>query len=169
MRRGLVTFLTLLLLWVIVAQANHYLAQLHVHLFVGGLFVAFVALRLPHRAGLGAVLLGGMLCDATAPVRFGTFALLFLVAHAVIFNLRDRLPREETIVRVLVALLANLGLFLVLSFILIGDAPSPAAAWGRLFFDLLCSQVVIALIGPWFFALQGRALDLARTEPLTLD
>lgn len=169
MRRALVTFLTLLLLWVMIAQANHYLAPAHVYLFVDGLFVTFAALRLPFRAGLGAVLLGGMLCDATAPVPFGLFTLLFLLAYGVIFNLRDRLPREETVVRVLVALIANLGLFLVLSFIRIGDAPSPASAWGRLFFDLLCSQVAIALIGPWFFALQGRALELARTEPVTLD
>ncbi len=169
MVRALVIFLTQLLLWVILAQANHSLAPLHVYLFGGGLFVAFAALRLPLRDGYGAVLLGGMLFDATTPVRFGTHTLLFAVAFAVIFNMRDRLPREETIVRVMVALLANLGLFLVLSFLRIGDAPAPAAAWGRLFFDLLCSQAVIALIGPWFFALQDRTLALARTEPVTLD
>ncbi|HWA09630.1 MAG TPA: hypothetical protein VG838_09290 [Opitutaceae bacterium] len=169
MRRALVIFLTLLLLWLILAQANHYLAPQHVWLFAGGLFVAFAALRLPHGAGLGAVALGGLLCDATAPVRFGTFTFLFVLAHAVIFNLRDRLPREETVVRVLVALIANLALFLLVSFAGIGDDPVPSAAWGRLFFDLVCSQVAIALIGPWFFALQGRALVLARTEPLTLD
>jgi hypothetical protein len=169
MARAFVIFLTQLLLWVIVAQANHYLAPWHVYLFAGGLFVTFAALRLPLRAGLGAVLLGGMLCDATTPVRFGTFTLLLVLAYAVIFNVRDRLPREEPVVRVLVALIANLGLFLLFSFIRIGDAPVPAAAWGRLFFDLLCSQVVIAVIGPWFFALQGRALELARTEPVTLD
>ena len=102
-------------------------------------------------------------------MRFGTLTLLFVTAYTVIFNMRDRLPREETAVRVLVALISNLALFLVLSFVLVGDAPSPGSAWLRLFFDLLCSQIVIALIGPWFFALQDRALLLARTEPITLD
>jgi rod shape-determining protein MreD len=169
MRRAVVIFLTQLLLWVIVAQANHYLAPRHVYLFAGGLFVTFAALRLPLRTGFAAALLGGMLCDATAPVRFGTFTLLFALAYAAIFNLRDRLPREEPIVRVLVALLANLALFLVVSFLGIADNPAPSVAWTRLFFDLLCSQAALALAGPWFFALQGRALELARTEPVTLD
>jgi rod shape-determining protein MreD len=169
MRRTVVIFLTLLVLTGIIAQANHYLTTRHIYLFVGGLFVTFAALRLPFGAGFGAVALGGLLLDSTLPVRFGTLTLLFVTAYTVIFNMRDRLPREETAVRVLVALISNLALFLVLSFVLVGDAPSPGSAWLRLFFDLLCSQIVIALIGPWFFALQDRALLLARTEPITLD
>jgi hypothetical protein len=32
-------------------------------------------------------------------------------------------------------------------------------------FDLICSQLLIALIAPWFFALQAAALEIAR--PLT--
>jgi rod shape-determining protein MreD len=169
MRRALVIFLTLLLLGIMTAQANHYLAVRHVYLFVGGLFVTFAALRLPLRAGLGAVALGGFSLDAMLPLRFGTLTLLFLVAFTIIFNLRDRLPRDETVVRVLVALISNLALFLVLSFLLVGNTPSPGNAWLRLFFDLFCSQVAIALVGPWFFALQDRALRLARTEPIPLD
>ena len=58
MRRTLVTFLTLLLLWAVVAQVNHVLDG-HVYLFLGGLFVAYAALQLPLRDGLTAVLLAG--------------------------------------------------------------------------------------------------------------
>ena len=47
--------------------------------------------------------------------------------------------------------------------------PLPAAAWGRLLADLVCSQVVVALIAPWFFALQGSALTLTRAEPVALN
>ena len=169
MVRALVTFLTQLILWVLLAQANHVLAPWHTSLFAGGLFITFAALRLPLLDGCATAVLGGLLCDATAPVPFGTHTLLFAAVFAIVFNIRDRLPREETIVRVMVALVSNLALFLALSFLRIGDSPAPAAAWGRLFFDLLCSQVAIALVGPLFFALQGRALDLARTEPVTLD
>ena len=61
-----------------------------------------------------------------------------------------------------VALLANLALFLVLSFFLVARLPVPAAAWPRLIVDLLCSQVLIAAIGPWFFALQTGALEISR-------
>jgi hypothetical protein len=168
MTRALVTFLTLLLLWVLAAEANDCLAPLHVYLFVGGLFVTFASLHLPLRAGLAAVLAGGLLCDAVAPAPFfGGQTLLFGGAWLAIFRVRDRLPRAEPAVRVLVALLANLGLFLLFSLLRMRGAP--IHLWGRLFFDLLCSQAAIALVGPWFFALQHRALGLARTEPAALD
>jgi len=160
-RRWLIIFATLLLLWVLVAQVNHYLAVWRVYLFVGGLYVTYAALQLPLRSGLAATLLGGLLCDANSPVPPGTHTLLFAAAHAVLFHVRDRVPRDETVTRVILALLANLALFLVFSFLLIGLSPVPAAIWPRLIFDLACSQVFLALIAPWFFALQGRAQELA--------
>jgi len=163
MRRTLVTFLTLLLLWAVVAQVNHVLDG-HVYLFLGGLFVAYAALQLPLRDGLTAVLLAGFVCDAGAPVPFGLHALLFAAAHAVVFNIRDHVPREETVARVFIALIVNLALFLVLSFVLVGRGPVPAAVWPRLIFDLVCSQVFLALIAPWFFALQSRSLVLTGVE-----
>ncbi len=164
MRRTLATFLPLLLLWALLAQVNHLLAPLHLYLFAGGLFVAYAALVLPWRDGLAAVLLAGLLCDADAPVRLGTHLLLFAAAHAVVGNIRDRVPRDETVARVIVALLVNLALFLALSFVLIGRGPAPAAVWPRVFLDLAASQVFIALVAPWFFALQARTLVLARVE-----
>ena len=121
MRRIFVTFGTLLLLWLLVAQLNHLLSGSHLYLWVGGLFVTYAALVLPLRRGLAATFLAGLVCDATAPISFGTHALLFAAAHVVLFNIRDRVPREETIARVVIALLANLGLFLVFSFIQISD------------------------------------------------
>ncbi len=164
MRRALVTFATLLLLWVLVAQVNHVLGPAHVFLFAGGLFVTYAALVLPLRDGLAAVLLAGLLCDAGAPVRFGTHLLLFTAAHAVVFNIRDRVPRDETVARVIVALLVNLALFLALSFALVGRGPAPGAVWPRLILDLACSQVFLAIIAPWFFALQARSLVLTGVD-----
>ena len=169
MRHTLATCLTLLLLWALVAEANHALSNLRVYLFVGGLFVTYAALMLPWRAGLAASLLGGLLCDANAPVAFGTHLVLFAAAFAVLSHLRDRLPREDTIARVIVALLANLGLFLLFSFTQISGSPAPAAVWPRLTADLVCSQVCLALIAPWFFALQHRTLLLARAERESID
>jgi rod shape-determining protein MreD len=169
MRHTLATCLTLLLLWALVAEANHALSGLRVYLFVGGLFVTYAALMLPWRAGLAASLLGGLLCDANAPVAFGTHLVLFAAAFAVLSHLRDRLPREDTVARVIVALLANLGLFLIFSFTQIGGSPAPAATWLRLIADLVCSQVCLALVAPWFFALQHRTLLLARAERESID
>ncbi len=164
MRRTLVTFFTLLLLWVLLAEVNHGLGPAHVYLFAGGLFITYAALVLPLRDGIAAVMLAGLVCDASAPVRVGTHLLLFAAAHAVVFNIRDRLPRDETVARVIVALLLNLGLVLALSFALIGRGPAPGAVWPRLILDLVCSQVFIALVAPWFFALQARVLVVTRVE-----
>jgi len=164
MRRTLVIFLTLLLLWTLVTELNHALTGLRVYLFVGGLFVTYAALMLPLGVGLAASLLGGLLFDATTPVWFGTHVLLFAAAHVVVFHLRTRLPREDTVARVVAALLANLAIFLLFSFSQIGQSPSPSAAWQRLIADLVSSQVFLALVAPWFFALQARALVLARAE-----
>jgi rod shape-determining protein MreD len=160
MRRGSVIFVTSLLLWAVVSEANHALAGWHIYLWIAGLFVTYAALSLPLRDGLLATLGGGLLCDATTPVTFGTHMLLFAAAHVIIFNIRDRVPRDETAGRVVIALLANLTLFLVFSFLQISKSPSPAAAWPRIVCDLICSQIFLALIAPWFFALQARSLDL---------
>jgi rod shape-determining protein MreD len=162
MRSAFALFLTQLLGVCLLAQVNHALAGAHVFLYLGGLLIVYSALTLPWHAGLAASFLAGCACDAAAPVPFGTQALLFAAAHAILFNLRDRLPRDDTTGRVIIAVLANLGLFLALSFLLVGRAPDPSSAWLRLFADLLASQVFLALVAPWYFALQERTIEMAR-------
>lgn len=164
MPRVLLVFLPLALLWALVAQVNHEIAGLHVYLYVAGLSITYAALVLPQREGLAAVVLAGLLADATTPVAFGTQTLLLALAHTVVFNVRDRVPRDETAARVIVALLANLAVFLVFSFTQIGGLPSPATAWPRLICDLLCSQVFLALVAPWFFSLQAQVLAFSRSS-----
>ena len=86
---------------------------------------------MPFREGFAASVLGGLLCDAVTPVPFGTHAALFGAAHAVVYNIRERLQRDETAVRVVVALLVNLALFLALSFVRHRGTPRPAPRRGR--------------------------------------
>ncbi len=163
-RRWLIPFAAMMLLWWLVAQVNHYLAARGITFFVGGLLVAFAALRLNLRHGLAASLLAGLAIDAVEPVPFGTHLLLFAAVHVIIFHLRTRFPREETITAVVTALFANLALFLALSMLMLNDHPAPATAWLRLLVDLAASQVLVTAIAPWFFALQLRALELGRVD-----
>jgi len=162
--RFVLILLSTVLLWGGTAQLNHALAPWRLYVFVGALTVALPALTFSLRTGLIASFMGGLLFDAVAPVSFGTHAILFALTHAVVFNLRDRLPRDDTLSRVLIALFANLGLFLVFSFTQVARSPAPASLWPRLFADLACSQILLALIAPWFFAIQARALALADLE-----
>lgn len=159
-RRALMLLLTSLLLAVLLGQLNHYLGAWQFHVWCGGLYITLAALRLDFRTGATTAFLTGLMLDAGSPVIFGTHALLFLAAHAVIFNARARAPRDETLVGVIIALLANLGLFLALCFLRIGDTSNPGDAWMRNFADLALSQIVLALIAPWFFVVQIRTLKL---------
>jgi cell shape-determining protein MreD len=161
MRRTLVLLLSLVLLWTVLTLVNDALASFRVHLYVGGLFVAFAALTQPRRSGLAASMLAGAICDANAPVLFGTQLFLFGAAHLVLFEIRGRVSRDDNIGIVVAVLLTNLALFLVFSFTQIHTSPSPADTWPRLFADLAFSQIFIALITPWFFALQARTIALA--------
>jgi len=165
MRGAAVLFATLYLLHAIVAEVNSLLSGLHLWLFAGGLYVAYAALALPFQEGFAACILGGLLCDAMAPVAFGTHATLFAIAHAIVFNVRERLQREETGVRVAVALLVNLGLFLIISFLRLRVILGAGGAWPRMLSDLVWSEAVVALVAPWFFALQLHSLILARAQP----
>ena len=160
MRSALAVFLTLAVLLGLIGQVNHALSPLHVFLFDGGLFVTYGALTLPFGPGLAAALAAGLLYDANTPVAMGTHALLFGAAHALLYRWRDHLPHDDATGQVTVALLANLGLFLSLAFILGHRAPTPVSNWPRIGADLIWSQIAVALAGPWCFALQRRVLSL---------
>jgi rod shape-determining protein MreD len=159
-RRTLVIVLCGFILLQLVGMSNHALAPARLYLWLGGLFVAFAGLRLPPQEGFNASFLIGLLLDAVTPVPFGLHAFLFGIAQLVLVRIRHRFAATETLVAVTVALLTNLALFLALAFLYLGDAPEPTAAGLRMLMDLLISQCVLALIAPWFFALQTRALEI---------
>ena len=150
-------------------MANHYLAGFAVHLYLGGLFVVYSALRLDRKHGLIATLLTGLMLDASMPVPFGTS-----VASAQRARSRDpaigaaALPAGRArSYGIVVAQLANLFLFIALSFLLVGANPRPAGAWLRIFVDLLASQLAILAVAPWFLTLQDRAMELVKIHPET--
>ncbi|MBP7143497.1 MAG: rod shape-determining protein MreD [Opitutaceae bacterium] len=168
MRRSLTLFATLFLLWAISAQINHYLSGLHVSLFLGGLCVVFAALRLNRNEGLLTSFATGLLFDATSPLWFGCHALLFATAHIVVFRFRSRVPRDETLIPIVIGLLANLGIHLGVSFVALHDLPPGVNPWPRLLADLLFSQIALVLVAPWFLRLQERSLEIVGAD-LRLD
>ena len=165
--RWLIVFLANLLLWWLAGMANHYLANSAVHVYVGGLFVVYSALRLDYKHGLIAIVLTGLMVDAVEPVPYGTSMILLGFVHATLLYGRRRFPREGAIFGVVVALFANLFLMIALSFLLVGANPRPGAAWLRVFVDVLASQLLLAVITPWFISLQDRAMELAAIHPET--
>jgi rod shape-determining protein MreD len=165
--RWLIVVLANLLLCWLVGLANDCLATSAVHLYFGGLLVVYAALRLDRKHGLIAVVLTGLMLDAMQPVPLGTSVVLFGLVHATLLYGRQRFPRDSSIFGIVVALLANLFLFIALSFLLVGANPRPGEAWLRIFVDLLASQLAILLITPWFLALQDRTMELVQIHPET--
>lgn len=168
MRRALTLFASLLLLWTVVAQVNHAVSSVHVHVFAGGLFVSFAALTQPRWLGLCVTVLGGLLCDANTPVVFGTHALLFAAAHLMVAHMRERVPRDDTLGRTIVTLVANGLLYLALGLTQWGQIPAAITIWPRVLTDFVASTTFVALVTPWWFALQARALQVARVERVGL-
>jgi len=156
-RRLVVMILSGGMLLLLTRQTNHLLAPWGLSLWLGGLLVAFPALHLNFRTGLVSCLATGLLLDVWSPLGFGTHALLFGLAHVVIFRIRNRLAASELTIGIIVALIANLALFVLLSFWTLGHAPVSGL---RILSDLVMSQLVLAFITPWFFALQLRAISL---------
>ena len=165
--RWLIVTLANLLLWWLTGLANHYVAGFAVHFYLGGLLLTYAALRLDPKQGLTATVLTSFLVDALDPVPFGTSLVLFSLVHLTVLYGRQRFPREGAVFGIVVALLANLFLFIALSFLLVGTNPRPADAWLRIFCDLFFSQIAILVVAPWFLSLQDRAMDLAEIHPET--
>jgi rod shape-determining protein MreD len=173
--RWLIVFLANLLLWWLVGVLNHHLQRfsflwldrVSLHLYVGGLFVVYSALRLDHKHGLIAIVLTGLSIDALEPVPYGTSMILLGFVHATLLYGRRRFPREGAVFGIVVALFANLFLMIALSFLLVGANPRPGSAWLRIFVDLLASQLFLLVITPWFLALQERAMEFAAIHPET--
>lgn len=155
-------FITLL------GQLNHSLSGFAVTLSAPGLLVAFAALRLALKPGLVVSLLTGLWLDAVSGGPFGQQAFLLGLAFCLLHHVRTRLPREETLVGVVAAIFINLAFCIGIASTRINHLPEPATAAFRLLVDLLASQVVTALLGPWFIALQIRALELAGAPPPAL-
>ena len=149
----------------LVGQLNHAVSAWALTFSVPGLLVAGAALRLPTGSGIASVFVTGLWLDAATPLPFGRQAFLLAVAFCLVHRLRERLPRQETIVGVVVALFVNLAFFVALAFFSLGSLPDPASAGLRLLGDLLVSQLLTVALGPWFLALQEAALRLVGASP----
>jgi cell shape-determining protein MreD len=163
-RQTLALLLGNALLGLLAAQASDALAGGQLRLWTGGLLVAPAALLAGHRAGATAVFLTGLALDAGTPAPFGAHALILLAAHAALFAVRGRLARDTAAVRVVAALLANLGVFAALGLVLAIAGPARPGP-GRLLAELLVSQTAVAVAAAWFFALTERLCALFGARP----
>lgn len=164
-RQPLIIIACGIVLCALVAQLNHELAPWHLNLFAGGLLITYPALRLSHRDLWRIVLPLGLWMDAATPVPFGLHTILFFLACAILYHVRVRLPRADTVLGIVVAVLTNAGISLALSLAFALRGPIPGNILGTLLCDVVLSSAFVALIARWFFALQNRALISPGIDP----
>jgi cell shape-determining protein MreD len=150
------------LLALLLGQLNHACAPLALTFSLPGLLIVVAGLRLPRTPALATALAIGLWLDAAGAGAFGRQALLLGLATLGLLGLRHRLPRDQIIVSGLVAIFLNLGLCLAEAILRLGRLPDPGTGALRLFADLIASQLLTALIAPWFIAFQRDALTLVR-------
>ncbi len=148
------------ILLTIMRQMNHVLSPLNISLWLGGLLVAYPALKLNPRTAFTSCFIIGLMMDTWSPMKFGTHALLFGAAQIIIGRIRLRLATHEPTIELIVALIANLFMFIAMTFIAMGKSGGGSFSGLRLLTDLLISQVILVMILPWYFALQSRGGNL---------
>ncbi len=158
--RWIIPFAANLLLAMVAGEANHYLAPYGCSILLSGLALPVAGLRLSLRPGLLAMALTGLAMDALGPTAFGANAVLLMAGLLVLHSIRHRLVRDGATAHVVVALLANLVIFVTQPMLGGGLFAYAAPTPGRIVMDLLLSQIVLAAAALWFFAIQERALVL---------
>ena len=155
-------------LWV-AGQINHHLTSVGlgfgngpVYLFLGGLPIAFAALRLTLGYALAVGIPTALAMEAGLPIPHGSLMLASVACVCLSVALRGSFNRFDAASAVLTVLSVNLVLMLALTAatgILVLQGP-------RLAVDLILSQTAAALLTGWFFSAE---LALLRLFGIDLD
>jgi len=155
-------------LWVM-GQVNHHLTALPLgdsrgplYLFVGGLPIAFAALRLSLGQALAVSIPTALAMEAGTPIPFGTLMLPAAACVCLAIGFRGAFNRFDRMTVVLAVLLINLVLISALTLV----TGAFRLQGPRLALDLLASQLVAVLLSGWYFAAE---LALLRLFGIDLD
>ena len=148
------------LLLFLVAEANHFLSGMHLHLIPAGLFVAYAAVRFSQRPGFISTLGAGVLLEAGREGPWGVQLFLLLVLHSLLLRFRRRLAPGELWQLAIAATACTLlnGIGLSLAGLIARPEIGPYLL--KCSVDLLLATAVTALVAPWWFSLQSHGLGL---------
>ena len=140
-----------------VREANFYLTPLGLTFFPAGLFVIFAAWHLPLGAGLGVVLLTGLVWGARLPVPLGLMPLFLGLAYGLLFHLCRRVRTRDPLSAAGAATAVNALLLLAWTAVLWpGEGGAPYL--GRFLGDFLLSEALVFPAAYWLVALQESVL-----------
>ncbi len=163
--RWLVIFGGNLVFLFLVGQLNHYLTDVSLfgithgqaYLFLPGLPLAFVALRLNLLPAVGTTVATALAIEAVLPLRSGTLLLPAAACVCMTIAFRAHFNRFEPSTAVFAALIINLVMIVAVTLV---TFPSGGVSVGRVLVDLFLSQVALGLFTGWYFAAQTALLRL---------
>ena len=163
--RAILLFAANAILLFLMLLVNSALASVSIYLVLLGPMIVFPALYLRHRSYFICTLVTGLWVDAALPATFGLFTLCFLVAGALIFQMRIRFRAEHNYHPILLAHGLNFFYLVVLA-VLVGDGSwTTAAYWIQVLATSLASHLVLLLVAPWLFNFERMLFLLFRMDP----
>lgn len=159
-RRTLIILASNLLLVTLAQVANHALTGTGIHLLIYGILVVFPVINLPYGQGLLVVVLTGLWIDAGSAAGFGLFLMLLAALQLAAGRVQLKLHRENPGHRLALALGGNTALFFVLVPVFGLSQGFSTTYLLRVGVDFLASNLVILVIGGWFFDFQHALLSL---------
>lgn len=152
--RLLIILIVNALLYFFVNQLNAALGAKGIYLSLDALYILFAALYFSNYHGLIITAASALTVDAVLPSHFGTNLIIYTIALLTIGRMKIRLRRENPYHVILIALVINL--LIILTFTLVTEREGIMSGWFwiRLITDLFLSELVIAIIAPWYLNLQ---------------
>lgn len=152
------------LLLFLTQMVNSATAQWPFYLFLLGPMIVLPALYLRHQSYFICTFLTGLLVDAALAAPFGLFTISFLFLGAAIFAMRIRFRAEHNYHPLLLAHGINVLLIVALTIATGYEHFGVTGFWTQILMTLLCSHVVLLLVGPWFFNFERQLFKICRME-----
>ena len=135
------------------------------YLFLLGPMLVLPTLYLRHRSYFFCTLITGLFVDASFPVPYGLFTVLFLIFGALVFLIRFRFRAEHNYHPILLAHLLNFALLVGLTLATGREYFNVSSFWIHVLTTSLVSHLALLVVAPWFFNLERTLFALCRLNP----
>lgn len=143
----------------LISQLNNQLSQIHIHITVTGLAIAFSALQLNFKQSALSLLPLALSIDSKSPLPFGTSLTIILSLNTVIFMIRSRVRRENAFTSIPVSLALNLSVFSAYTIYSIKHFGWEQISLSMTLWNLFVSSFVVGFLHSLYFELQNLMLE----------
>ena len=148
---------------------NDTLAPLSLNLYFYGLFVFYPAVRLDFLGGLTSIIITGLIIDSTGGYTMGTNTLTLTFIFTFWSWFREEFNAHSPWHNVLIVQSSNLLSFLTLSIYLGLKSHIGGYYWLSALINLTLSQLLLIVVGPWFFSIQDSLIRMTSLKPKRIE